>query len=96
MVYKNFAELTMAVKNFPSAKRMAVAAAEDRSTLEAVMRAQKEEIASPILIGCKDRILGILTDMGTSIPENDIIDEPILKMPPNALSVSITREKQTS
>ena len=76
MVYKNFAELTMAVKNFPSAKRMAVAAAEDRSTLEAVMRAQKEEIASPILIGCKDRILGILTDMGTSIPENDIIDKP--------------------
>lgn len=76
MVYKDFDELIKTVKGFPSLKRMAVAAAGDRQTLEAVMHAQREGIVKPILIGKRAEILGILEGLDAGIPEDDILDEP--------------------
>lgn len=76
MVCENFDELIERVKGFSSVKRMAVAAAEDRHTLEAVTYAQKEGIVDPILIGDRARILGVLGEMGIGAPECDIVDEP--------------------
>jgi len=76
MVCKNFDELVERVKGFSSIKRISVAAADDRQTLEAVMWAQKEGIVRPILIGDRTKILGILEEIGIHTPECDIIDEP--------------------
>ena len=76
MVYKNFEELIEKVKKNPERKRMAVAAANDEHTLEAVFRARKEGIAEPVLVGDKAQIEVILKKMGESVPEEDIYDCP--------------------
>ncbi len=74
MVYKNFEELIEKVKKRPERKRMAVAAANDEHTLEAVFRARKEGIAEPVLVGDKAQIEAILKKMGETVPEEDIYD----------------------
>jgi phosphate butyryltransferase len=76
MPCKDFNEIIKKVKALTTVKRMAVVAAEDKYTLEAVIHAQKEGIISPILIGDKAKIIEILEDMEASVPESDIIDEP--------------------
>lgn len=79
MVYHNFEELIKMVKGIPVRKRMAVAAADDFHTLEAVFRARKEGIVEPILVGDKAKILRILQKMGEEMPEQDIYNEPDLQ-----------------
>ena len=74
MVYKSFDELVDEVKGYPSMKRMAVAAAGEEHTLEAVLHARKEGVAKPILVGDKTEILRILETMGERVPEDDIYD----------------------
>ena len=74
MVYKSFDELVDVVKGYPSMKRMAVAAAGEEHTLEAVLHARKEGVAKPILVGDKTEILRILETMGERVPEDDIYD----------------------
>jgi len=76
MLCKDFNAIIEKVKKINSVKRLAVVAAEDRNTLEAVIQAQKEAIVSPILIGCKSQIQDVLGKMGASVSESDIIDEP--------------------
>ena len=51
MVFHNFDELIAHVKGQPSRARMAVAAAGDAHTIEAVLRARAEGIVPPILVG---------------------------------------------
>lgn len=53
MVFTNFDQLIEKVKGYPAKKRMAVAAAGDTHTLEAVMHARKEGIVEPILVGVR-------------------------------------------
>lgn len=79
MVCKNFDQIIERVKGFPSAKRMAVAAAGDEHTLEAVMHARKEGIVDPILVGDKAVIDVILSKMGETVAEENIYDYPDLK-----------------
>lgn len=74
MVYKSFDELVDEVKGYPSMKRMAVAAAGEEHTLEAVLHARKEGVAKPILVGDKTEILRILETMGERVPAEDIYD----------------------
>lgn len=74
MVYKSFDELVDEVKGYPSMKRMAVAAAGEEHTLEAVLHARKEGVAKPILVGDKMEILRILETMGERVPAEDIYD----------------------
>ncbi|MEG1858638.1 MAG: phosphate butyryltransferase, partial [Pseudoflavonifractor sp.] len=61
MVYRTFAELISAAKGTPRTARMAVAAAGDAHTLEAVLRARREGIVIPILVGDSGEISAVLT-----------------------------------
>lgn len=74
MVYTNFGQLIEKVKGYPSMKRMAVAAAADEHTLEAVMEAYREGIADPVLVGDKAEILRILAAMNVQVDEANIYD----------------------
>lgn len=76
MVFKNFNEVIEKVKGSSTSKKMAVAAAADEHTIEAVLEARKEGIADPILVGDKKIISEILEKIGESVPGEDIIDEP--------------------
>lgn len=79
MVIKNFEQLIQKMQMGGIKKRVAVIAAHDEHTLEAVMRAKVKGFISPILIGDADKIVFILQKMNvpmdgeiTVIPsEND-------------------------
>ena len=64
MVFHNFDELIAHVKGQPSRARMAVAAAGDAHTIEAVLRARAEGIVTPILVGDKAVIDQVLAELG--------------------------------
>lgn len=74
MVYTSFEELVSGVKALPEMKRMALAVAEDEHSLEAALNARKEGIAQPVLVGNKAEIVRILSEMGESVPDEDIYD----------------------
>lgn len=74
MVYTSFDELIAKVKGYPAMKRMAVAAAGEEHTLEAVLHARSEGIVRPILIGDKAEINRILARFGETVPDEDIYD----------------------
>lgn len=74
MVFTNFDQLIEKVKGYPAKKRMAVAAAGDTHTLEAVMHARKEGIVEPILVGDKAEILRILAEMNETVADENIYD----------------------
>ncbi len=76
MEFKNFEELIEKVKGNPERKRMAVAAANDAHTLEAVFRARKEGIIEPVLVGDKAQMDVLLKEMAEQVPEEDIYDYP--------------------
>jgi len=78
MVFKTFDELVAAAKSKPSIARMAVAAAGDPHTIEAVLRAREEGIAIPVLVGDKTIIDETLAEFGATVPEEDIYDVPDL------------------
>lgn len=76
MEYKTFEELILAAKKKPRMARMAVAAAGDEHTIQAVLRARKEGIAQPVLVGDEAVITSVLSAEGQSIPADDIYDIP--------------------
>ncbi len=76
MVYKDFAQLIEAAKKKPRKVRIAVAAAGDPHTIEAVLKAREEGIASPVLVGDTHVIHSALVEDKETIPENDIYDVP--------------------
>ena len=55
-------------------KRMAVAAAGDEHTLEAVLHARKEGIVDPVLVGDKAIIDKVLAELGETVAEENIYD----------------------
>lgn len=91
MVYRSFDELVAKVKGCPDRKRMAVAAAGDEHTLEAVLHARKEGIIEPVLVGDKPVIVKILEQLGETVPEEDIYDEAELSAACEK-AVSLVRE----
>lgn len=78
MVFTTFDELIAAAKSKPVTSRMAVAAAGDPHTIEAVLRARAEGIAEPVLVGDKTAILAALAEFNATVPEEDIYDVPDL------------------
>lgn len=74
MIYNNFDQLIEKVKGFPNKKRVAVAAAEDEHTLEAVFKAKSEGIVEPVLVGKKEEIKKIIKDMGQDFEDSNIYD----------------------
>ena len=76
MYYRNFDELIARQKAVPRTVRMAVAAAGDEHTVEAVLHARAEGVVSPILVGDRAAICAALEKFGASLPEEDIVDVP--------------------
>lgn len=74
MVFKNFDELIKKVRKTESKKRVAVVAAQDEHTLQAVFQARRDDIVEPILIGDKTKIMGILDTMNEDLDIDSIID----------------------
>jgi len=91
MVFNNFEQLITKVKGYPSMKRMAVAVAADRHTLEAVFTAREQGIARPILVGDKVLILEILATLHETVPDEDIYDVMDI-VAACELAVSLVRE----
>ena len=76
MVLKNFAQLEELVKGMSAPQRMALAVAADAHSLEAAMAATEEGLVVPVLVGDAGKIRALLAEMGKSVPESDIYDEP--------------------
>lgn len=74
MKYKTFKELITKVQNYNSIKKVAVAAADDEHTLEAVFRASNDKLVEPVLIGDKARIAKIIEKLQVQYDFNNIIN----------------------
>ncbi len=79
MVFTSFDDVIEKVKGYPARKRMAVAAAGDEHTLQAVVHARREGIVEPLLVGDKAIIDQVLAELGEAVPEDQIFDYPDLK-----------------
>lgn len=73
MVIKNFDELIQKVKSGKSVKKVAVVAAQDDHTLEAVFKARADKLVEPILIGDEQKIKAILGKLNVKIDDSAII-----------------------
>lgn len=76
MELHSFAELRSMVEGSGKTARVAVAAAGDEHTLEAVFKAKKDGMVIPILVGDAAVIKTILEKLNETIPEADIYDVP--------------------
>ncbi len=76
MIYRNYEELIEKAKGAAKKGRLVLAAANDRVSVEAAMRAAKEGFVEPVLVGKKDIILEVLDELGVSVPSRDIYDVP--------------------
>lgn len=74
MVFKSFEELIKKVQKSESKKIVAVVAAHDEHTLQAVFKAKKDNIVEPLLIGDKTKIKKILDGLNESIDDAQIIE----------------------
>lgn len=74
MYYRTFEELIEKRKSAARKVRMAVAAAGDEHTIEAVLDAREKGIISPILVGDKPLIDAALAKFGATVPAEDIYD----------------------
>lgn len=75
-VCHSFAELIERSKGAEVKSRLVVAAAGDEHTLDAVVRARREGIIEPVLVGDKKIIDTVLSELGEIIPEENIYDVP--------------------
>lgn len=75
-MYRNFQELIESVKKTDTLKRVAVVAAHEKHTLEAVFHARNNGILEPILIGHENEIKDILRKLQTDPANIAIIDAP--------------------
>jgi phosphate butyryltransferase len=74
--YENFDMLIEKARAERKMVPMAVACAEEEHTLEAVIRAWREQIVSPRLVGDKGKILDMLKGLDERVPEEQIIESP--------------------
>ena len=75
-MYQNFENVLEHIRTKADKKRIAIAAAHDLEVLECASMAKKENIATFILIGKKEKITSILSSVGEDPSCWDIIDEP--------------------
>ncbi|NLK44026.1 MAG: bifunctional enoyl-CoA hydratase/phosphate acetyltransferase [Tissierellia bacterium] len=75
MVLKNFDEMVEKVRGLSTKKTVALVAAEDRHSLEAVLNAEREGIVRPLLVGDEEKIRGLLKDLNVT-KEYEIFNEP--------------------
>ncbi len=61
---KDFSALIELLRNEPVKKRVAVVAAQDEHTLEAVIRAHKDGLVEPVLLGDREKISALLKTFG--------------------------------
>lgn len=73
---KKLSEIVAAVKDY-SVKRVAVAAAEDLTVIEAIQAAIEGNVATAILIGDEKTICAYAEQTGLSLAKEDVIHEPI-------------------
>ncbi|MDR2368734.1 MAG: phosphate butyryltransferase, partial [Deltaproteobacteria bacterium] len=76
MEFKDFNQIIEQAKNKKAMKPMAVAAADESHSLEAAIKAYKEKVVQPFLVGDKEKILSIIKSIGETFPEEYIIDAP--------------------
>lgn len=77
MVYKTFDEIIeKKLKGNTQVSRLALAAAADEHSLQAVKQAVDEGLVKPVLVGDKPEIIKILKEIGLEVPDEDIYDEP--------------------
>lgn len=74
MELRNFRDLIDKVQNNSSKKIVAVAAAHDEHTLEAVFRARKDKLTEPVLIGHRAEIKEILQRLSVEFSDDKIIN----------------------
>jgi phosphate butyryltransferase len=79
MVLKSMSDLKGIVAGKPR-KKLVLAAAQDHPSLSAVLRAWKDDIIEPILIGDKEMIQNISIENGYDISGLRIIHEPVTDM----------------
>jgi len=72
---KKLADIVAAVKDYP-VKRVAVAAAEDPSVIEAVKTAIAENVANAILVGDEKKIRAYAERIDLPLAQEDVIHEP--------------------
>ena len=70
----NFEQLIVALKTQKAPKRVAVVAAEDKHTLEALIMAQRDSVVMPILIGDSSLISCYLGELGFPLEDACIIE----------------------
>ncbi len=75
MILKKLSDLGSIVQKEPR-KKLVIAAAQDKYSLNAVMNAAKDKVIEPILIGDKEMIISIAKLGGFNLDEVRIIDEP--------------------
>lgn len=75
MVLKSMSDLKGLVAGKPK-RKLVLAAAQDQHSLGAVLRAWKDDIIEPLLIGDRDSILNISAENGYNIDGLQIIHEP--------------------
>lgn len=73
MTFNSFEELAGLVKKMPEKTKVAVVAAQDGHTLEAITTAVKDGLVEAILIGDEARIVEILTELGEKKENYEII-----------------------
>ncbi len=74
MELTNFQELIAKVQGGSSIKRVAVAAAQDDHTLEAVFKAAQDKLVEPVLVGNKEKITEILKNLNVEYDLDSIIN----------------------
>ncbi len=79
MVLKSMSDLKGIVAGKPR-RKLVLAAAQDQHSLSAVLRAWKDDIIEPILIGDKEAIQIICTEYNYDITGLRIIHEPVIEM----------------
>ena len=88
-MFKSFEELKKNIKS--TQKTLVVAAAHDKHTLEAVYAAAEEFNTRFILVGNRERILSLYSELGFS-PKNDVIKDGTDDIDCARLAVSLIRE----
>ncbi|HZK62377.1 MAG TPA: bifunctional enoyl-CoA hydratase/phosphate acetyltransferase [Anaerovoracaceae bacterium] len=74
MVIESFEQLIKNVQNFEGIKKVAVVAAQDSHTIEAVYQAVDNNIIKPIFIGNREQIEEIIIRLGRKISDVEIIN----------------------
>lgn len=73
MVFESFDQMISKVRSYESKRRVAVAAAQDEHTLEAVFKAREDNIVEPLLIGDTAGIREILAKLNVTLKDESII-----------------------